>query len=371
MSFDVDRYRGMFPITKNSTYVNHAGTGPLSQPARRAIERCLDIYAARAEFPIETYFEHVRSCRASVARFIGADPGEISFTHSTSQGLYIALTNSMLDPGDTVIVMEGVFPAARYAVDHNLPGIHKKYVRFRGQDPVEAMQEHFNPSVKAVVVDWVQYLSGEMIDVKRLTAFSKEHGMICIVDGIQAIGAINVSMHETNIDFLACGAAKWLFGPSGTGFLYVNRQQFSRLRRLHTGWLGAQWTGFEHCDAPPPLYDDARMFEQGTRNIIGMSALAANCEMLLEVGMDIVADRIHVLAGRLRTALLSHGYEILTPDHEGHAGIITARPAAGAADVYTRLTQHSIVLSLRSGWLRFSPHFYNTEEEIDRIASLL
>jgi cysteine desulfurase/selenocysteine lyase len=371
MSFDVERYRGMFPITGKCTYVNHAGTGPLSKPARQAIDKCLNIYATRAEFPIETYFEHVKTCRTSVARFIGADLEEIAFTHSTSQGLYIALTNSRLDPGATVLVMEGVFPAARYVVDHNLPGIQKRYVRFSGQDPVEVVKENCDSTVKAVVVDLVHYLSGERIDIKRMSSFLKERGIISIVDGIQAVGAIDIAMHETDIDFLACGAAKWLFGPSGTGFLYVHKRRFPHVRRLHTGWLGAQWTNFEHCDAPPPLYDDARMFEQGTRNIIGMSALAANCDMLMQVGMDRVADRIRVLIDRLRAALHSHGYEILTPDHGLQAGIITARPDENAAVVYERLIKNSIVLSLRSGWLRFSPHFYNTEKEIDRIASLL
>ncbi|MBN2620953.1 aminotransferase class V-fold PLP-dependent enzyme [candidate division WOR-3 bacterium] len=371
MNFDCDAYRGMFPITKKCTYVNHAGTGPLSSPARQAIEMCLDIYAARAEFPIERYFEHVRACRASVARFVGANLEEITFTHSTSQGLYIALTNCRLDPGDTVLVMEGVFPAARYAVDHNLPGIQKRYVRFSGQDPVEVVEESCDSTVKAVVVDLVHYLSGERIDIKRLSAFLKERGIISIVDGIQAIGAIDFVTHETDIDFLACGAAKWLFGPSGTGFLYVNKRQFPHTRRLHTGWLGAQWTGFEHCDAPPPLYDDARMFEQGTRNIIGISALAANCDMLMNIGMDVVDTRIQMLTERLRTALRAHNYELLTPGRSLCSGIITARPDENAAVVYERLTRNAIVLSLRSGWLRFSPHFYNTEEEIDRIAALL
>jgi len=329
------------------------------------------MYAANAEFPIEQYFERIKTSRTVVARFLGAGPEEITFTHSTSQGLFIALMNVLLEPGDTVIVMDEVFPAARYVAENNLPGITKRYVPFAGRDPIQAVQENLDPSVKALVVDLVQYVSGERIDINRLSSFLKEQGVICIVDGIQAIGALDFSIHDTDIDFLACGAAKWLLGPSGTGFLYVNQDRFSHIRRLHTGWLGAQWTGFEHCEKPPPLYDDARMFEQGTRNVIGISALAENCRMLLEVGMDKVESHIQLLNQRLWDAFLSKKYSVLTPTHDLQSGIITACPIGDAKGVFQRLTQHHVVLSYRSGWLRFSPHFYNTIEEIDQVADLL
>lgn len=371
MSFNSTQYRQWFPITDHYLYINHAGTGPLSRRARQAIDDCLDMYALQAEFPIEQYFNRVRKSRMIVAHFIGADPEEITFTHSTSQGLYIALMNCGLHTNDTIIVMDEVFPAARYAVEYNLPGVTKKFVKMLGTDPIAAVQENLDPSVKAVVVDLVHYLSGEMINIKHLSSYCKNKGVACIVDGIQAIGAINFSVYDTDIDFLACGAAKWLFGPSGTGFLYVNKQRFPKLKKQHTGWLGAQWTGFEHCDTPPPLYNDARMFEQGTRNIIGISALAENCRMLMEVGMDNVEQWIQVLKNKLREACSKHLYEICTPDDVLYSGIITARPEHNAASVFQRLMQHNIILSFRNGWLRFSPHFYNTEEEIDRIAELL
>jgi selenocysteine lyase/cysteine desulfurase len=371
MTFDPAPYRRWFPITENRIYINHAGTGPLSRRARQVIDNCLEMYATNAEFPIPDYFKRIASSREAIARFLGAHPEEITFTHSTSQGLYIALMNSHIRPGDSVIIMQGVFPAARYVADHNLPGVSKHYIPFADSDPIEAVQQHLHPKVKAVIVDLVHYLSGERIDIKRLGALLRHKGIVSIVDGIQAVGALDISIHDFDIDFLACGGAKWLFGPSGSGFLYVSKRQFPHLERKHTGWLGAQWTGFEHCDDPPPLYDDARMFEQGTRNVIGISALAENCRMLTEVGMNNVARHIQTLKQRLWKACSSKGYAVLTPGHDLQSGIITARPPGDAAVVYQRLVDNHVVLSLRSGWLRFSPHFYNTEEEIETVASLL
>ena len=371
MTFDIHGIRKQFPVTHDSIYINHAGTGPMTVPARNAIEECLDIYARQAEFNIDDYFSRVARIRKQIARFINAEPKEITLTHNTSEGLFIALMNIPLRPGDTLIVMDEVFPAARYAVDQNLPHIQTRYVPFTRCDPVKTVQPYLDGTVKAVVVDLAQYLSGEMIDIRAFSAFLKAEGVYCIVDGIQAIGAIDISIHDTDVDFLSCGAAKWLFGPSGAGFLYINKKNFPILNKVHTGWLGAQWKGFEDCAQRPALYDDARMFEQGTRNIIGASAMAANLALLMNTGMHTVAQRIQLLKSKLRNALESMDHEILTPVQDVQSGILTARPLQGTEHMYKMLHDNHVTVSLRNGWLRFSPHYYNTEEEIDKVIGLL
>jgi len=371
-----DTYQGLtprqlFPITERSVYFNHAGTGPLSIPARKVIHECLSVYARQAEFKTDEYFKRIAACRAQVAHFIDATPPEIVFTHNTSQGIYIALMNIPFTVGDKLLVMDEVFPAARYIVDHNLPHVEKIYVRFSGNDPVDVLQPHLRSGVRAVVLDWGQYLSGEMVDLDRLSGILREHGIFLVVDGIQAIGAKPFSAQKTDVDFLACGAAKWLFGPSGAGFLYINKKIFPELKGLHTGWLGAQWQDFSDCQIRPSLYDDARMFELGTRNVIGISALAENMHMLHAFGMDHVYEHISALKTRLREGFADLGFEIITPAGGEQSGIITIKPRAHAEVLHRRLADNRIITSLRSGCLRFSPHFYNTPEEVETILKVL
>ena len=363
--------RQLFPIAERSIYFNHAGTGPLSVPARRVIEQCLEVYTTQAEFKTDAYFEHVDACRNVVAHFIDATPGEIVFTHNTSQGIYIALTNIPFAAGDKLLVMDEVFPAVRYIVEHNLPQVEKIFVRFAGRDPVELLEPFMRSGVKAVVLDWVQYLSGEMVDLERVSGFLKDRGVYLVVDGIQAVGAVPFSARLCDVEGLACGAAKWLFGPSGAGFLYVNKRTFPALNRVHVGWLGAQWQDFYDCANRPRLYDDARMFELGTRNIIGNSALAEHMRMLQHFGKDHVYGHIRDLKSRLRDGLESMGFEIITPAYGDQSGIVTARPSKGAAALYERLFTNDIIISLRSNSLRFSPHFYNTPEEVEAILNIL
>jgi selenocysteine lyase/cysteine desulfurase len=234
--------------------------------------------------------------------------------------------------------MDDVFPAIRYIVQHNLPYANTLFVPFLGRDPIEVIKNNLAKNLKVVVLELAHYLTGEMIALKPLIEFCREKDIYLVVDGIQGIGAINFDVQETDVDFLACGAGKWLFGPTGAGFLYVNKRHFRILKGLHAGWLGAQWSGFNDCQISPPLYRDARMFELGSRNIVGISALVEN---------------------------------INTPFEPPQSGILTVRPPQDAKAIFDRLCRAKIIVSLRSNCLRFSPHFYNTREEIEEIFDVL
>jgi cysteine desulfurase/selenocysteine lyase len=364
-------YRKLFPITAKCIYFNHAGTGPLSVPGQEAIDHCLEIYSGQAEFNTDEYFNIIREARAKVAHFLNADPTEIAFTHNTSQGVYIALMNVPFERDDEVIVMDEVFPAVRYIVEHNLPHLTKRYIKFAGRDATEVLSKSVSAKSKALVVDYVQFLSGETLDLAALSKCTKELGIYLIVDGIQGIGAMEYNASEYDVDFLACGAAKWLFGPSGAGFLYVNQRIFPQIRTMHSGWLGAQWEGFENISLEPPLFPDARKYELGTRNVMGIRALSANIDVLLQFGMGRVENRILILKSKLRRFFENSQYDILTPKCGRQSGIIACRHNTDMKRLHVYLQESRIVVSLRNGYLRFSPHFYNTEDEVDQVVDVL
>jgi cysteine desulfurase/selenocysteine lyase len=371
LSQDLTPIRELFPVTEKCIYFNHASTGPMSLPARKIIEDCIDTYIKQAEFELENYFKNLDNARALIAKLISAEPEEITFTQNTSSGLYISLINLPLKPNDKILVMDEVFPAARYVVDYNLPYLEKSYVSFCGKDPVEVVEKNLDKNVKAVVIDLTQYFTGETIDLKHFSNFLKQKEIYLIVDGIQAIGAMEFNVKDIEIDFLACGAAKWLFGPSGAGFLYVNKKNFKILNRLHTGWLGADFGYFEKFESLPKLFDDARMFEQGTRNIIGIRAFSENVKILLDFGLGNVEKKILELKNDLRRIFKELKYEILTPENGPQSGIITIRPKRDVRSIFNLLKENSVVVSLRNDCLRFSPHFYNTKHEIENIFAVL
>uniref|UniRef100_A0A7C6EJI5 Aminotransferase class V-fold PLP-dependent enzyme n=1 Tax=candidate division WOR-3 bacterium TaxID=2052148 RepID=A0A7C6EJI5_UNCW3 len=366
----IDNYRNLFEVTKSKIYLNHASTGPMSLNAKIAIEECIKVYQKQAEFDFKTYFEKLKYSRGIFARLINAEPEEITFTHNTSEGIFIALINLPLKNGDEIIVMNETFPAVRYVVQYNLPKITKKFINFCGEDPVKIVGKNLNRKTHAVVLDHTQFFTGEMVDLLPLSEFLRNRGIYLIVDGIQSIGAIEFDTKKTQVDFLATGGGKWLFGPGGTGFLYVNKKNFKVLKRLHTGWLGVDWKSFENFETSPPLFDDARMFEMGTRNVIGISGLTENVKILLEFGMKNVEKRILKLKNQLRDGFKRLKIPVITTDKGPHSGIITVKPE-NPRQIYEFLIKNQITISLRNNCLRFSPHFYNTEEEIEEVLKIL
>jgi len=371
LSQDLTPIRELFPITKEFIYFNHAGTGPLPLPTRKVIEEYMAIFTAHAELPVDEYFTRVKEWRMCVARLINARAQDITFVHNTSEALYIALMNVPLQNGDKVLVMEEAFPAIRYIVKNNLPGVEQIFVPFLKKDPVQVIKDNLDDKLKVVILEMAHYLTGEMFDLEPLVKFLRERNIFLIVDGIQAVGALNLDIPTMGVDFLACGAGKWLFGPTGAGFLYINGEHIGKLKCTHVGWLGAEWDGFEDCQISPPLYPDARMFELGSRNIIGISALVENINILIKYGMNNVEKNILSLKHNMREKFRASGYEILTPSKAPQSGILTVRPPDNALKIYQDLIKANVVVSLRSGALRFSPHFYNTEEEVEKIFEIL
>ncbi|MGQ9464917.1 MAG: aminotransferase class V-fold PLP-dependent enzyme [bacterium] len=367
---NIDSFRDLFPITRRVTYLNHASTGPMSVRAENVIKECIEVYENQAEFDFDNYFTILKNSRQIFAKLINAAPEEVAFTHNTSEGIFIALINLPLKEGDEIILMSEVFPAVRYVVEHNLPAINKKFISFKNKDPIEVLKRNLSKQTRAVVIDHAQFFTGEMYDLPSISEFLHNEGIFFIVDAIQSVGAIECDTKNLSVDFLASGGGKWLFGPGGTGFLYVNKRNFNKLKRLHTGWLGADWQSFENFDISPPLFDDARMFEQGTRNVIGIRALSEHIKILLEFGIKNVEGRVLYLKDRLRQGFKSLGFPIITPATGPQSGIITIKPE-DVHKIFDYLKQNNVILSLRNNCLRFSPHFYNTEEEIESVLELL
>jgi len=366
-----DRIRSLFPVTRLHIYFNHASNGPLSLPARKALVADLELYSRQADYDLPEYFARLDRARNAVAGLLGADPEEIAFTSSTSYGLYIALRNLSLERGDRVLVMDEVFPTVRCCVDQNYPHVERKYVRFGGEDPVAVVRKHLTRKTRAVIVDWVNFFTGEVLDLDRLGKYLAARHVKFVVDGMQGLGALRIDVRKTPVDFLTGGGNKWLFSTQGIGYVYVNRKNFRTLKKTPTGWLGLDWPNFESFKKMPGIRNDARRFEMGTRNALGAHALTINIGILKAFGWDRVEVKIQAVKSLLRRGLAGLGYEILTPADGRQSGIITARPKADPAALYKRLTAHRVVLSLRNGALRFSPHFYNNQAEARKIIAIL
>lgn len=372
----LEQLRAEFPVTEQYAYLNHAAVAPMP---RRATQRM----AAMAEDVSRTGDQHwadrnreTERVRGLAAQILGArDPREVSFCENTSTGLS-AIAEGFVDwqPGDNVIGAALDFPSNVYPwmrlSDH---GVEYRQVPERdGRIDDGELLSRIDERTRMLALSWVQYASGYRCDLARIGRVCRERGVLLIVDVIQGLGSLELDVERDFVDAAVGSAHKWLLGPEGIGLLYVSDRIVERLRPTRSGWRSMRdqlgWTEFK-----VDFNEGAKRFESGTLNAYGITALGASLEILLEAGTDVVERRVLSLAGRAAAGLAERGWQVISSRAGGEtSGIVAAvHPDHDADETVRELAGRGVIVAGRAGRLRVSPHFYNTEEEIDRLLSEL
>ncbi|MGA9058116.1 MAG: aminotransferase class V-fold PLP-dependent enzyme [Terriglobia bacterium] len=373
MPLDVQHYRSQFPVTASSIYMNHAAVAPISQRVRDAMVGLLDDVQHFGAEHWQRWVETYAGVRRSLAQLINAEPDEIAFAKNTSEGISSFANGLDWQPGDEVVSIEGEFPANFYP----WKALQKRGVVLRlvpaeeGRVSQESILRALTPRTRVVTVSFVQYLSGFRLDLEKLGKACAAHGCLLFVDAIQGLGAFPVDVRRANIAGLAADSHKWMLGPEGSALLYVNRQVMEKITPPEIGWMTVRhWSDFSRRDLS--WREDARRYECGTLNTVGVYGLGAAVNLLLEVGIASIAERVLDLTDRLRGGLLAQGHSVFGPRaREEASGIVSFVPRqAGAERLLECFLAHRVQVAARCGMVRIAPHFYNTEEEIDRVLEL-
>jgi len=371
-----------FPWTGTGTpvYCNAASTGPLPARTRVLLDQWSALRAEPWRITLEDQFGALRTGRECCAALIGADADEIALVPNTSTGINIAAQILPVRAGQTILGHDGEFPAHVYpwmararatgATFEQLP------LRDDGLPDWDAVPERLaRGDVAVLAVSWVSFVSGDRADLATLGTLCRKHGVRFAVDGIQGVGVVPLDVHACQIDVLACGAQKWLLSPWGSGFCYVRRELVTQSEPLMVGWLAMQGSeDFSRMlDYDFTYHDDARRFEVATIPYQDMAGMNESLGLLNEIGLAEVSRSITSLAARLVDGVANlDGVTRVTPrDANRRAGIVSVR-VSDAARVSRALDDAHVVHSLRGrGVIRFSPHIYNTADEMDCIVEVL
>ena len=366
--------RELFPVTRRYVYLNHASNGPLATPVVQAMNGYIERFSLHGEVPYPEAEAVVEDCREKAARLMGVRTDEIAFVKNTSAGAIIAIGSIEWQHGDNLVMMKDAFPTNTYPFHYLLPQVEKRYVTSAelamGPDCIFRLVDRHT---RAIAIDWVHFLSGVRADIGAIATFCRTRAIHILIDAMQGLGALDQSFGELGIDFVYAGGNKWLLGPQGSGILYVNSTILPKLKPANLGWLSAQWDDFNDIYTPKPMKPGASRFEEGTKNYIGIYGLRESLRILLDARMSEVAARVRMLVKLLRERLEEKGFETLTPaDPRRSAGVIDAhKPGADMVALFARLKEQGFICSLRENRLRIAPHFYNTEEEIERFCAAL
>lgn len=364
----VEKIREQFPITKNKVFLNHAAQSPLPKPVADAVHRYVDDFS---DFGA-TSIEWNDGGKPLFAKLINAKPFEIAFVENTSIGLNIA-ANMLSYPRDSKIVTTDLeYPSVVYPWLRKSLGVKVYYVRnVDGKILLEHMEKAVDDKTVAVAVSHVEYANGFRHDLGALSAIAHEHGAFLIVDAIQSAGAMRIDVKKDDVDFLTSGCYKWLLGPPGAGYLYVKENLIEGFEPPFVGWASVKPEIFETIDFwdiwSLRLSETASRFEVGSPSFISLVGAKEALTMLLDFGIENVERRILSLTSHLIEELKALGLTLQTPEEQRYRSGIVNFKIAEPQEVAKKLNNKGIVVSARAHGVRVSPHFYNTEEEIDRL----
>lgn len=373
MPASFESYRAEFPVLKEQLYLNHAGVAPTSVRAAAAVKAWMDDVVNHGVLHERDWEAHSEKVRGLAARIIGASPQEVAFVRNTSHGLGLVAEGLDWRPGDEVAVATHLeYPSNVYPWQHLQDrGVGVREIPApRGGVTPEAVASVLTPRTRLVAVSSVQFATGHRTDLEALGALCERAGVLLCVDGIQSVGCIPVDVKRSRAHFLSADSHKWMLGISGIGFLYVAKDVLPRVRPALVGWRSTTdaWNfNRSHFELRP----DAAKFEEGSAAYPGIYALGAALELLLEVGPDAIGARIGALLARLDAGLRGLGCDV-GPEPQDRAGILTfLSPGVNVRALGAYLGERRVSHSVRRGRIRLSPHFYNTDEEMDRLVELV
>jgi cysteine desulfurase / selenocysteine lyase len=364
------RYRDEFPVSRELIYLNHAAVAPLSGPAARAMKSLTDDVCCHGSLHYDKWMEAYAGLRTAAAKLINASPGQIAILKNTSEGISTVAEGLHWNPGDKVIVFEEEFPANYYPWLR----LERRGVEFKAlsiYDPIEKIATEIE-GARLLAISYVNYLSGFRVDLRRIGELCSRHGCFFFVDAIQGMGAFPIDVEASHIDALSADGHKWMLGPEGNAVLYVREKWLDAIDPVEFGWTNSvNYADYSARDMTLRL--DAGRYECGTLNTIGCFGLRAAIEFLLEIGIDNIATAIHSLADQLEASVRARGYEVITErTHETGSGIVTFRhPSIDCQSIVSDLERNRIVATWRQGWIRMSPHFYISPEDLEQVVEIL
>jgi cysteine desulfurase/selenocysteine lyase len=369
------RFRAEMPVTGHCAYLNHAGTGPLSRRGAERMAALADTVSRTGDRVWSERQREVERVRGMAARLLGArEAHEIAFVENTSTALSMVAQGLDWQPGDNVVGAALEFPSNVYPwMQLADKGVEYRRAEERDGriDPGELLSL-IDERTRMLALSWVQYASGFRSDLALLGRACRERGVLFVVDVIQGLGALPLDVERDLVDVAAASSHKWLLGVEGLGLLYVSDRVIDQLRPARSGWRSMRDT-FQWTDYKLRWSDGAKRFESGTLNAYGIVALGGSLEILLEVGAEALERRVLALADRAARGLVDLGFSVISSRAPGEtSGIVAAtHPSLNPSDLVRRLDNKDIVVAARVGRLRFSSHFYNTEEEVDRALEAL
>lgn len=370
--------RDEFPVTRDKIFLAHAGDCPLPRRVADAVAR----YAKEGTTGDQEKFVYpaiLSEGRKLGAQILQCHPDEVAFVGPTSLALSFFASGLKFRRGDNILIYFDDYPSNVYPwmalADQ---GVEVRLMNTRELGFIRPMDVvgQIDENTRLVALASCHFVSGYRIDIQNIGAALRQRGVLFCLDAIQTVGAF--TMPSGQVDLLAADAHKWLLGPCGAGLMYVRQPMQEKLNPPIYGWHNVRCPDFV---AQEQLIwrSNAAKYEAGTHNLLGLVGLVAAMQLILEVGIENIARELLRKRAWLVPALQAKGYTVVqaTAPAENSSGITSFhKPGTDLGPLHQKLLEANIITSLRVDrtgrkYIRLSPHFYNTDAELQRVVDLL
>lgn len=365
-------WRGEFPILERKTYLNSCSLGALSHRSLARIGTFHEewhTYGASAWY--ETWMGRLAELRARVGAMIGAGDGEIALAASTSAALSVLGSAFDYSKRPRVVVAELDFPTVAYQWMVR-PDV--EVVRVPSDDGVsidpERMAAAIDDRTAIVSISHVFFTTGAIQQMQPIAEAARRHGAFFIIDAYQSAGQVPIDVGALGADALVTGPLKWLLGGPGLAYLHVRDEWLHALHPTITGWFAAR-AQFDFDIHGFEFKEDARRFELGTPALPTVHSALGGQDIIDQIGVVPIRERNSDLTEHLLVRLEDAGLRFRGAADASARSALVMIPHDDPAGAVQRLADQDIIVDSRPGYVRVSPHFYNTHDEIDRFVQVL
>jgi selenocysteine lyase/cysteine desulfurase len=365
--------REEFPVTRRWAFFDHAAVAPLTGRAQRALGEWAADLTENGDVHESRWNHRVEEVRGLFGQLLNADPLDIAFVKNTSEGIGIVAEGFPWRPGDNVVTAAEEYPANLYPW-MNLAGRGVELRRVPSRDGllwIDDLRAAMDGRTRLVSLSYVEFASGFRNNLDAIGSLCRERGVYFFVDAIQGLGVLPLDVRRMPVDFLSADGHKWLLGPEGAGIFYLRRELLDLLHPVGVGWnsvVGAR--DFSRIDFT--LKPHAGRWESGSLNVAGITAVGASLELLLEIGVPAVTDRVKLLTDVLCKHACRGGLTVYSSRRDADwSGIVSLTFPGDVRQCVRRCRSEGLVINQRAGRLRVSPHCYNSVEEIERLITMV
>lgn len=365
-----------FPLSDDLIYLNHAAVAPWPKRTSLAVIKFAEQNTRYGSRFYPDWLIKEAELRTQLRTLLNAPSADdIALVKNTSEALSFVAYGLNWQIGDNIVSSNEEFPSNRLPWE----SLATLGVEFRQADlntsdsPEDALFALVDGNTRLLTISSIQFASGLRMDLEKIGSFCNQHNILFCIDAIQSLGAVQFDVQAYQADFVMADGHKWMFGPEGLGVFYTTPAAREKLRLTQYGWhMMKDIHNYEN--KPWKIHPSARRFECGSPNMLGIHAFSASLSLLLETGINVVESLVIEKSSYLMDEIDNNEQLILLSQRQDQlqSGIVVFKHRAiPNAVLYTYLEKNGVVCALRGEGIRFSPHFYNTHEEIAKVLDLI